>query len=311
MERTNCLICGSQETKEIFRNYQDKHFEKIENLRGRPSIVVMCKKCGLIYHNPRLDQKEISLIYSKLYRPQSPSSDYLKDKMASFKVRADWLESHLKDKIVTSKRRILDVGCAEGSSLYVFEKQGWEAFGVEPSKSFSEYGRKEWHLNILTGFFSENSFNELKFDVLSLIRVLEHIYDPIELLQVAKNKLTSKGTLFIEVPNLMQPRNNLKKHFFNSTTLYIFSISTLNYLLTKANLEIQDYAFINGGIRVLAKPAHFEQKCSFLRKDSPSQIKNIILRHRIRWFLAAELKPALKSFLKMPFTVKKIKIPKF
>lgn len=311
MERTNCIICGAQETKEIFRNYQDKHFEKIENLHGRPSIVVMCKKCGFAYHNPRLDQKEIDLIYSKLYRPQSPSSIYLKDKLTSFKERADWLESHLKDKIGNSKSRILDIGCAEGSSLYIFEKRGWKAFGIEPSETFSEFGRREWGLNILTGFFSADTFKDQKFDVISIIRVLEHIYNPIELLNVAKNKLTPKGMLFIEVPNLKQPHNNLKKHFFNSTTLYIFTISTLTNLLTKANLEIQDYAYINGGIRVLAKPAAFKERCAFLRKDSPYKIKRIILRHHIYWFLAAELKPTLKSFLKMPFTVKKIKMPKF
>jgi 2-polyprenyl-3-methyl-5-hydroxy-6-metoxy-1,4-benzoquinol methylase len=307
MERINCIICDAQQTKEIFRNYKDKHFSKIEYLRGQPSIIVMCEKCGLVYHNPRLGQKEISLIYPRLYRPERPSLDYLADKLNSFEERAEWLESRLGNKIKDSVPQILDIGCAEGSSLYIFRKRGWKTFGIEPSETFSNFGRKQWNLNILTGFFSDSTFRELKFNIVSLIRVLEHIHNPIELLNIAKNKLSSDGRLFIEVPNLKQPRNNLRKHFFNSTTLYIFTISTLTNLLAKANLEVEDCVLINSGIRVLAKPAPFKKDHVFLRTESPAQIKRIIFKHRIRWFLAAELKLSklpFKSFFKMLFRLK-------
>lgn len=303
MQKVNCIICGSSESEEIFRNCQDKHFAKIDYLKGKPSIVVMCKRCGLAYHNPRLDSKELHLIYPRLYRPPRPSVDYLTSKLNNFQERADWLEAHLQDKNHNSYCQLLDIGCAEGSSLYVFKKRGWQTFGIEPSESFSEFGRKEWGLNISTGFFSANIFKDVRFDVISIIRVLEHISDPGGLLEVARNKLNPAGLFFIEVPNLRQPRNNLKKHFFNSTTLYIFTISTLSNLLKKVNLVIKDYVLVNGGIRVLAKPASFKENRVFLREDSPFQIKRIIFKHRMRWFLAAELKLSklpLKSFFKIP-----------
>lgn len=288
------MICGSGKSREIFRNYHDKHFAKLSHLGKEPSIVVRCSHCGLVYHNPRLDEDELGLIYSKLYRPEKPDPDYLNDKSKKFEERAQWL----KEKTGQSTGAILDIGCAEGSSLLAFKKYGWDVFGVEPSESFSEFGRKELGFDIITGFFSPEVFKGRKFDVISIIRVLEHISDPADLLAASKQKLKEGGYLFIEVPNLMQPRNDISKHFFNSTTLYNFSVNTLGNLLSKNGWQVQNCSVLNGGIRVLASPVAGGRSLVLLKPEPLILIKTIILLHGIRWFMATRLKPAVKVALK-------------
>jgi len=63
-------------------------------------------------------------------------------------------------------KRILDVGCGDGSDLINFEKMGAVPYGIEPSEKFVKSGKeKSSHLSITLGRGEKIPFPEKTFDI--------------------------------------------------------------------------------------------------------------------------------------------------
>ncbi|KUO78109.1 MAG: hypothetical protein APF81_06860 [Desulfosporosinus sp. BRH_c37] len=109
--------------------------------------------------------------------------------------------------------RFLDVGCGEGWALGFFKRKKWEVLGLD----FSDYGCKSHNPDCLSHLRVGNIYDTLtslviekeKFDVIWLDNVLEHVLDPLSLLQVCKGLIKAQGVLVIEVPNDFSPLQQL------------------------------------------------------------------------------------------------------
>ena len=81
-------------------------------------------------------------------------------------------------------------------------ENGWEVFGIEPSLKASEYARSlglnAFHTT-LEEFVEDKWFSY--FDTISLKCVLEHVPNPIEILEICKDLLKDSGMICVEVPN--------------------------------------------------------------------------------------------------------------
>lgn len=299
MESTSCLLCGSAEGHVIFRNSRDKYFQKFEHLKGKESILVMCARCGFAYHNPKLSREETERIYKVLYRPEVPSARFLEEKRKAMLSHLQFIEAHLD--LSRAGTRILDVGCSEGTFLSLFrERTGWEVYGVEPSETFGRYAREVLKLPVAQGFFSDDVFQGLKFDVVTCLAVLEHLHDPMEVLMAVRERMTEDGYLFVLLPNVLKPRGNLRFTLLDSTHLFIFTPNTARRLLAKA------------GFRVIgmdaSRPAHLRaiaRRCPLPelesegngRMDDHREVRRILRRHQIRWYLTAEWKEQIQRTL--------------
>lgn len=98
--------------------------------------------------------------------------------------------------------RLLDVGCGEGFALEYFRRQGWDIVGIE----YSDYACRRFHPDCLAHLrtgdvqqrLQECIAQQEQYDLVWLDNVLEHVLDPLELLQ----QLRSIGKLLVvEVPN--------------------------------------------------------------------------------------------------------------
>ena len=67
-----------------------------------------------------------------------------------------------------NKGKILDVGCAAGFFLNVAKHNGWETYGVEPSRWMSDWGNQRFNLNIKNGTLREAAFPDNFFDVVTM-----------------------------------------------------------------------------------------------------------------------------------------------
>lgn len=120
-----------------------------------------------------------------------------------------WEESGFYDKFTTFEKHIpaqetrslLDIGCGLGKLLLYGKERNWNCVGVEPSKQAANCALSNG-LNVLNCNFSKDLFtkNE-KFDVVHMHHVLEHIKNPIDLLNDAKELLKENGILCVIVPN--------------------------------------------------------------------------------------------------------------
>lgn len=100
--------------------------------------------------------------------------------------------------------RMIDVGCGNGAFLRAFSRliPGWHLFGTEQSDRTRETVAQ------IPGFETLYTcpIAEVpgRFDLVSIIHVLEHIPDPRPFLADVREKLTEGGTLVIQVPNAAQ-----------------------------------------------------------------------------------------------------------
>ena len=170
MELTFCNVCKADDFIVLFEGP-----DRLDNLPGLFRLV-RCRRCGLIYLNPRPDRNEIHQFYPEDYLAFQKAID--DDR--SFLKRLDrryGLYKRYRSVIEEQPRsgRILDIGCATGLFLAEMKNRGWETLGIDFSKSASDYARKRMGLEIITGDFLEVNLPAHSFDVISLWDVLEHL----------------------------------------------------------------------------------------------------------------------------------------
>ena len=252
MEYAKCNLCNAGDTKFIFRaRCRDYKKEKeVFNL-------VKCKKCGLVYLNPRPDKEEIKKYYhsSNHLWTQSEVVDIKKTRIWGI----PWREAIKKkaEPILRYKKigRILDVGCGDGSLLSFLKELGWQTSGVELHERSSLYAREVLGLNVFSGRLEEANYPGEFFDVIILFHVLEHLSDPSGTLKKVRMLLRKDGFLLIKVPNF----DSFESKIFRSKWvgisiplhLYHFSPCSLKSMLENCGFIPQDLGYISEKTRYL------------------------------------------------------------
>ena len=99
-----------------------------------------------------------------------------------------------------NKGSLLDVGCGNGEFLEFARKYGWNAKGVDfDSEAVSTACSRG--LDVLHGGIDAVGNNE-QFDLITLSHVIEHVYEPAELLNTCMSLLRDGGVLWLETPNI-------------------------------------------------------------------------------------------------------------
>jgi 2-polyprenyl-3-methyl-5-hydroxy-6-metoxy-1,4-benzoquinol methylase/ribosomal protein S27E len=251
---TKCNICGKTLFESLF--YEK---DKLHKIRGKFGVV-KCLSCGLIFINPQPSFKELKKYYPKKYYSFDKIRTLSKDKNVRLKLflyrlyydknnhrpflRAIFypIKYLIRTTEVSSKYKILDVGCGSGQFLYEMKKLGIkELHGVEPGgfdqKSAIKYGLKIKKTDLL----AENYPNSY-FDLITMSHVLEHTNNPSQIIKETKRILKQKGKLIISVPNSRSLNFFLfRKNWFNLDVprhLFTFNDINLPNLLRKNGFKI-------------------------------------------------------------------------
>jgi len=97
----------------------------------------------------------------------------------------------------TQPGRMLDVGAACGFLLKGFVESGWEGIGIEPNGSMAAKARPEVGVTVMQGTLETAEFDE-SFDLVSMIQVAGHFYDPSAAFSRAYELLNPNGLLLVE-----------------------------------------------------------------------------------------------------------------
>ncbi len=201
-EEVACPLCHASEA-EMFRSVP-----ALDRISGVSHYsVVRCRRCDLVYLNPRPTEAMSSRFYG--------AEDYLpfvssKEKPASTTERLyaglrrwnlRWKRRQI-EKLRPQQGRILDVGCGTGEFLLEMRRHGWEVKGVERDHAAVQYAMQHHALPVYAGSLEALPRLGGAFDVITLWHVLEHLYHPHRTLQALRDLLRPDGLLVIAVPNI-------------------------------------------------------------------------------------------------------------
>ncbi len=158
--------------------------------------VEQCSSCLLLITTPRPINDEAGSYYqSKSYISHTAAAagimDYLYLIIRRFTL--NWKYNLIKASL--TGKNLLDMGCGTGSFLNHCKLKGINAFGVEPSLDARNAAESTQVVPTL------NDLPEIKFDVITMWHVMEHVYDLSGTINNLKSRLAENGTIFIAVPN--------------------------------------------------------------------------------------------------------------
>jgi 2-polyprenyl-3-methyl-5-hydroxy-6-metoxy-1,4-benzoquinol methylase len=97
---------------------------------------------------------------------------------------------------------LLDLGCSTGSFLASLKGQSWDLHGVEISVPTAKIAEARSCGEIFVGDVLDAPFQSETFDVITSFDVLEHVYEPREVLSKVHDWLKPGGIYYTLVPNI-------------------------------------------------------------------------------------------------------------
>lgn len=97
--------------------------------------------------------------------------------------------------------KIVDCGCGVGFLVDALQREGWSAVGIEVSPVLVDCGKTSFGLDLrLARFESLEPFTDL--DAVTLVEIIEHLFDPVAVLRQIHAWLRPGGAVYITTPNL-------------------------------------------------------------------------------------------------------------
>jgi dolichol-phosphate mannosyltransferase len=226
----NCPSCGTVIHKRIgSKNYY--HFYK-------------CSNCSMYRINPLPSNN--ADIYSEDYffgaNKGFGYSDYDNNKKAMYNTFLKYIDI-IKNNIKKNKKtkiKLLDIGSATGYFLNIANEFGFDVQGIEISKEASEIANNKG-IKTFNGILKDFKTKD-KFDVITMLDVIEHVNDPVKDIEIANNLLDKNGLLIINTPDsgsLIASTLGKNWHLVVPPEhIFYFNKKSISEVLKKNNFEI-------------------------------------------------------------------------
>lgn len=138
--------------------------------------------------------------------------------------------------------RVIDIGSGIGYYRKAFDELGLAHYGIDLStdiivKCKEYFGFETWHCELTK---LHDVCADMKFHMISMWDVIEHLEDPLSAVQFLKNFLTPDGVLVVRTPNLSASEAEILGDFYYSFKfdhVRYFSTRSLDYTMDRAGLK--------------------------------------------------------------------------
>ena len=174
------------------------------------SSYLLCEKCATLVSRMGITREELNVtddahdFYGHKYWGSHQTQDLGKPDIFS-RARTDltdrclhWLRTILKYRPPPAK--VLELGCAHGGFVYLLNKTGYDATGLELSPSVVEFAQQTFSVPMLCGPLEEQALPANSLDVIVLMDVIEHLPDPVETMRQAVSLLKPDGIMLVQCP---------------------------------------------------------------------------------------------------------------
>jgi SAM-dependent methyltransferase len=238
MREIVCPICGSHQRTVLFAAKLPADFDEAtppSPYSGHYQIN-RCGGCQLTFSNPIMDDRGVAALYqtSSETNVQPGEEDNVRRTMAHYYQLA---APHLPGRV-----RMLDIGCDMGLLLEAAKADGFaEVHGIEPVPVARQVAQAIPGAKITDQFFENTTYPPEYFDLITLIHVIDHLYDPCVVLRRARENLRPGGLIVAVVHNVESLLYYLlgeRFPIFNLYHHYFFSKRTLAELFRRQGFEV-------------------------------------------------------------------------
>ncbi len=138
--------------------------------------------------------------------------------------------------------RLLDVGCGGGRYLRRMKARGWQVEGIDFDPQAAARVQRKYGITIHVGDLREVSLQPASLDAIVMSHAIEHVIDPVSLLQRCRQLLKPGGLLSIVTPNA---RGAACRHYGRywrglevPRHVQVFSLQGLRACLMRAGFEV-------------------------------------------------------------------------
>jgi len=265
-----CLLCCGTGAI-LYESVRDRLF----NAPGEYNFY-RCRNCSFVWLSPRPVREDIQECYRDYYTHQFSQSDrqavfrQLRDNLRlwilhahyglplkdnnKFKFFAGWFLGEIPSLLRkaaycenvfppwSGEGRLLDVGCGSGYFLAFMRRMGWKVQGVEIDPEAARVAREVHKIPVFTGDLDKADFPAGSFDAITISHVIEHAYNPPDLLKECYRILACGGCLRVATPNIQGLGHKIFKKDWLALDpprhLYLWGPETLKEALKRAGFRL-------------------------------------------------------------------------
>lgn len=196
-----CALCAGSEST-VATSGSDYEYDCAPG----PFVLAQCVRCGHVSLNPLPKADEVAALYPPTYYTVNPASPlYLHGFIYEKKIQLD-IKRIRSYADVRRLRSIVDVGCGDAARLFQLRKivpKDTECIGLDLRFQPDMMERaKQARIDLVEG--SESNLGELRdsgHDLIIMSQILEHLRDPVAVLESLRTKLAAGGLLLVETPS--------------------------------------------------------------------------------------------------------------
>jgi 2-polyprenyl-3-methyl-5-hydroxy-6-metoxy-1,4-benzoquinol methylase len=229
----SCRVCGHSDLTVVKKSniklpLESSSFSITDDNYGITAELHKCNNCGFIQDS---GLKDVLAFYEGLQDAEYVRSGLQRLKQARHILRITKRYHH--------KGRLLDVGSGMGTLVKEAMEIGYEAEGIEPSRSF----QKEAAENGLSVYPGTLPHSKIKgpYQIITLVDVLEHVSNPLNLLLEIRKIISDDGIVGIAVPDsqsLMARILGFRWWHFRLAHIGYYNKNNLKAICEKAGLKL-------------------------------------------------------------------------
>ena len=243
--------------------FEDKHgaclcFDGMEEsevvateTREGPGLWVKCKKCGLVLNQTGFSKEEVNDFYNEDYQKNNSFKqgsvitprEHYELAMHSMRPVADHLKHYLQP-----SWKVADIGAATGEFLDLIKDRVDSCLGIELNREYRDFMLEELDIDATSEDYLTINYKE-NFDLIVINATLDHMYNPLGVLDKVYQDLKPGGVFYIQTVNDNQAlkeflpnesRRMFKKFMYQRAHYLSFTEATLRQAVEQIGFEIID-----------------------------------------------------------------------
>jgi SAM-dependent methyltransferase len=197
----SCPLCGCTQFTLICKHPNVHMFFFREIFAER---VVECRACGFVFTNPRASSEALEKYYSEDYLLEGLNVPNSQEEFVGEKYKGIWFSKDRDMQLILEQKnygRLLDIGCASGTLLWLAKQHGFAGIGVEVSRRSADFVGHVLGFEVFCGQLKDAGFAASSFEVVTMFHSLEHVPDPRQVVREIHRILVADGVFIGAVPN--------------------------------------------------------------------------------------------------------------